>query len=234
LISLTSTGQQNPAAWNDGNFPAVLYLIEGNSNPWLQKNDSIYSAFAIDGVLYASGVKWSRNLTGFGMAFWNTNEMPVKTGLVSDEPIYWGVCRDGVIWELELQSKSGRVGNTYAIFRLGDKRLEIKDNPYYSLDPVWPDVSELRIETPATNKALKFPAFMDYRDILPKFTSGYFVPEIIEGNGKLTKSKYFNSCSYRFTSQDLERGFITLKIHATPLKNSASEQVFKTYKIYWK
>lgn len=219
----------------------MLYIIEGKVNPWLQKGDSIYSAFEIDGQLYASGVKWSQNLTAFAMAFWATNDITVKTGISAGDAIYWGVCRNGIIWELVLISKEGRGGNTYATFQLGDQKLEINDNPYYSLNPVWPEITEFRIDEPTTAKALKIYQLMPgFSALTPKFTTGSFLPEISETNAVLRISKgrngiiFLNSCSIRFRNEDVEKGYFMLKINATPLKNSQSEQFFKTYKIYWK
>ena len=241
LLTTIGAVAQNPEGWNDGNLPLTLYKIDSKQNGWLQKGDSIYSAFEIEKQLYASGVKWSKNAIAFGMAFHNDKSVPVKNGFEVGEKIYWGVCRNGKIWELELQNTFEKNGDVYAIFQLGERPLIILDNPYYSLDPVWPEITELRINEPTTTKALKFYQFMPgFSALTPKWTTGSFFPEISETNAVLRFSKgrngiiFLNACEIRFRKADVEKGYFMLKIHATPLKNSQSKQFFKTYKIYWK
>lgn len=171
---------------------------------------------------------------GFAMAFANLHDIPVKTGFGGDEQVYWGVCRKGVISQLKLISTYKGKYDINAVFAMTDEILTVYDNPYYSLNPVWPDITELMVKKPVTTKALTMSQFMDYKPLLPIYHAGGLKPEIVEGGAKLLVSKYFNSCTIRFSKADVEKGYIMIKIHATPLKNSKSEQVFKIYKIYWK
>lgn len=243
----------NPIGWSDGNFPIVLLNVFKAENIWLNDGDLIYSAFKVDGKYYASGVKEAANGMCFIMAFGNVgsnkvqlseadyisingfdDRIPVKVGFDANEPIYWALLREGVIYQLDLISES--VGNygKQAKFEVTNNVIEILDNPYYSLNPVWPEITELKVKVPTTTKALTFSQFMSFRTLMPKWTNGYFVPEIVEGSAKLRVNKYFNACTIRFTKTDVEKGFILLKIKATTLKNSYSENTSKTYKIYWK
>jgi hypothetical protein len=226
-------GAQNPLGYNDGNFPSTNYLIDPADNAWYQKGDSIYSIFKINDEYFASGVKWSKSKMGFAMAFANIHDMPVKTGFGADEQVYWGVCRKGLIYKLNLQNTYPGKYDTNAVFAITDEILIVHDNPYYSLNPIWPDITELRVKKPVTTKDLTMSQFMAYQPLMPKYHAGGLKPEIVEGDVTLKVNKYFNSCTLRFTKAAVEKGYIFLKIVATPLKNSTSDQVSKTYKIYW-
>lgn len=226
--------KNKPLFWNNGEFPAVLYLIEKKTNDWLKVTDVICSAYEFEGKLYASGAKTSKNTTAFGMAFWNDTNIPVKSGLnVGDVPV-WAVYREGEMYQLDLVNTTVRNNSTYAKFELTTKPIEILDNLYYSIDPVWPEITALETERPTTAKALTFSQFMDYKPLLPKFTTGNFVPEIVEGDAKLRLSKYFNACTIRFNEAGVANGYILLKVNAKPLQNSQSKDNSRTYKIYWK
>lgn len=227
---------QNPWPWNNGNFPMKLYKINPVDNKdWYQTGDSIYSIYKIGDVYYANAVKWSKSSVGFAMAFANDDDIPVKNGFTKSDSIYWGRCRGGVITQLKTISFSGE----YATFvPLGV--ITVKDNLYYSMKPIWPEITEFLIDKPITSKALKFYQFMPgYSKLTPQWTTGYFTPELSETTAKLTLSKgrngiiFLNACTVRFSKQDVAKGYFYLTIKAEPLKNSDSNYKSKKYKIYW-
>jgi hypothetical protein len=112
-------------------------------------------------------------------------------------------------------------------------RMEILDNPYWSLNPIWPDIDELKVSIPVANTYIPFGYFFTYDKLTPSQTPGWFTPEIVEGDAKLRVSKYFGSCSIRLSTTDVLRGYIKMKISAQLFPNSTSEQSSKIYKIYW-
>lgn len=227
-----SLGAQNPFGWNDGSYPLTSYQIKPAENSWYISGDLIYSAFKVDTSFYASGAKWSTSSVGFGMAFKNDNSISIKNGFVIDEPVYWGVWRESSVLQLNLKSSYTADYITYAVFELDSISLDVKDNPYYSLDPVWPTITELKVKKPVTTKALTMAQFMAYKPLMPKYAS-LDRPEVSETAAVIRVGKYFNSCTIRFGEADVRKGYLLMKIYATPLQNSKSTETFKTYKIYW-
>lgn len=225
---------KNSLAWNNGNFPIINYLIDKKDNAWYRTLDNIYSMFKIDDKFYVSGIKWSKSTMGFAMAFGNDDSVPVKNGFESGEQIYWGVLKEDGVHELTLVSTYQGILDINAIFELTDNILDVNDNPYYSLDMVWPRITELKVNKPVTNKALTMSQFIAYKPLMPQYHGGGLTPEIVEGKVTLkVVPKYFNSCTIRFTKEAVDKGYILLKIKANPLPNSNSTITEKTYKIYW-
>lgn len=223
----------NPLAWCDGNFPSTLYLIDKADNPWYMKGDSIYSAFKINDEYYASGVKWSKSSMGFAMAFANVHGMPVKVGFGTDEQVYWGVCRKGVIYQLSLQSTYPGKYDTNAVFEITDIVLAVQDNPYYSLNPLWTDVTDFKIKPPIAGKWIYFRDVLAYKPMTPKYVEGSCKLEICEGTATIKYGKMFNETKIKFTTADIERGYICVVIRAVPLKNSTSTKTYQEFKLYW-
>lgn len=252
----------NPIGWSDGNFPIVLLNVFKHENIWLQDGDLIYSAFKVDGKYYASGIKEAANGMCFIMAFGNhgtdkiqlseadyitlgiNNKIPVKVGFDNSEPVYWGLCREGVIYQLDLISESNGNYGKQAKFEVTNNVMEILDNPYWSLDPVWPDDVTVKIKPPTTRKAFRlYNLALPYPDGSLKYPK-YLLKlqwEIVEGTTTVKNSYnksndvyYLNDAQFRFSQADIENGFILVKMKGTTLKNSYSENTSKIYKIYWK
>lgn len=241
MISSLLMSAQNPLGWNEGNFPIKNYLINktDTENTWYEKGDSIYSIFKMDNAYYANGVKWSKSSKGFAMAFANAGDVPVKNGFFPDDTIYWGRCRNGIITQINLiKVYKGELGE-YAIFAETERILTVLDNPYYSLDPIWPVLLELKIEVPTYKKAMTFAQLMPYGKLTPKWTTGWFTPVISETKAKLTLAKgkngivFLNQCTIRFSKDDVAQRYFYLTIKATPLPNSTSPYKEQTYKIHW-
>lgn len=239
IISITVTAQ-NPLTWNNGSFPIKNYIINPVDNAWYQTGDSIYSIYKIGDYYYANAVKWSKSSMGFAMAFANDSGVPLKNGFIEGDVIYWGVCRDGNITEIKLISTYAGQYDVNSIFAETEHALDVKDNLYYSLNPIWPTITELKIAVPGTSKAIPFSKLMPYSELTPKWTTGYFTPEISGTDAilKLSKNKiglvFLNSCTIRFKKADVDRGYFYLKIKATVLANSRSSDTERVYKIYWK
>lgn len=253
-------GAQNPLPWSDGNFPSTLInVFKADNVSWLQNGDSIYSAFKVEDKYYASCVKVVSRDMVFLMAFGNTgtgtvqlsdvdsvsivgydDKIPVKVGFNNKETIYWGVCRDGIIYKLNLISKKvGKYGEE-GKFMLTDSIVDILDNPYYSVNPVWPLNINYRIKKPEKLNRdyflynLAFTGGKDWRLQYPKYLSG-LKWEMYYGSSKVTNDKkgFLNQAKFRFTQADVDRGYILLKLTGTPYKNSRSADTSRVYKIYF-
>jgi hypothetical protein len=280
LISIGLTAQ-NPLGWSDGNFPSTLINVFKADNPWLENGDSIYSAFMVDDKYYASAVKVAERNMVFLMAFGNTgtgtvqlsdvdsvsivgynDKIPVKVGFNNKELIYWGVCRDGIIYKLEMISKKNGKYGVEGKFALMDKivdgqktylEIEIQDNPYYSLNPVWPENLNYRLKMPDTlqRRALQRDFYLynmaypwqlggknnpDWQMQYPKYVQGgSLMWEIFDGKSTVKNDKkgFLNQAKFRIAIEDLRRGYMLLKLTATPLPNSKSTDVSRIFKIYW-
>lgn len=242
MFSLLLTSAQNPLPWSNGNFPIKNYLIDpGKNSSWYAQGDSIYSIFKVNEKYYASGVKWSKSSMGFAMAFANDGEVPtlVQNGFLPDDVIYWGRCRKGVITQINLISTyKGKLGEC-AVFAETEHILTVEDNPYYSLDPIWPVLTDLKIEVPTYKKAMTFTQLMDLNKITPKWTEGWYTPELSGTNAKLKLAKnrdgkiFLNACTIRFSKDDVAQRYFFLKIIANPLPNSTSPYKEQVYRIHW-
>jgi len=261
LISIAVAGQK-PLTRNDGNFPSTIYHVYESDNSWMKPGASIFSAFMIEGKLYASGENIIGGNQVDAMAFHNTGsdapyqlafdvivqglaKEPVKTGLDFNEVVYWGLWDGAVMKQLILKSTyTSRAGET-AIFELTDVVLEIMDNPYWSINPVWPSDTTLKIKTPtATNRQFYLYNLAYSGNVGRLFYPKYLLKlnwEMVEGDTKVTNSYnkkkdiyFLNQAKFRFTQTDIERGYILVRLKGTPHKNSRSSETSKIYKIYWK
>ncbi len=266
LISTFSYGQlppqgnQKPLTWNDGNFPSTMYHVYQSDNVWMEEGLSIYSMFMVDNKYYASGesivtsnqldVVGFRN-TGADSIYsiidpipYNIGKEPVKTGFDYNEQVYWGLWNGVEMKKLMLISTyTSRAGET-AIFNLTGETIEVLDNPYWSIDPVWPIDTTLKIKKPtATNKTfylynLAYPG-TDGRLYYPKYLLK-LQWEIVEGTTTVTNSYdkrkdiyFLNQAKFRFTKADIDKGYILVKLKGTVHINSGSTNTSKVYKIYW-
>ncbi len=234
-----STTVNRPLCYNNGNFPMKNYIINPVDNSWYKTGDEVYSMFKIGDDYYANAMKYSKSTMGFAMAFANDNTVPVKNGFLEDETVYWGVLRDGGMTELKLDSTYLGQCDINAIFAETDHVLDVKDNLYYSLNPEWPEITELKITTPLITKSMTFAQLIPYKKLTPKWTTGYFTPELSETKAvlKLSKNKqlqvYLNACSIRFSKADVAQGYFILKLKTDVLANSNSKDTERKYKIYW-
>lgn len=263
---------QNPVGYSDGNFPAVLLNVFKSDNDWLQNGDSIYSAFKVDEKYYASMVKEAARGMVFLMAAGNTgtgtiqlsdadsisivgydDKIPVKVGFDNKEKVYWGVCRDGIIYKINLtHEKNGKYGKE-GKFILTDTIMDVFDNPYWSLNPVWPENLNYRLKMPDTTqkRALQREFYLydmaypwvsggknnkDWQLWNPIYVKGGSLKwEMYDGKSIISRSggRYLNQTKFRIAIEDLRRGYMLLKMTAEPLKNSTSTDTSRIYKIYW-
>lgn len=257
---------QNPLPWNEGNFPTTMYYLTKADNGWLQSGDSIYSAFKVNDQYYASGVKVSSSTQVFIMAFNNAGtdvvqvsdddyitipgfgqDIPVKTGFDFNEQVYWGVCRDGVIKKLTFVNSYPGPAGTSGIFINSDTLMTILDNPYWSLNPVWPSNLNYRLKMPDTlqRRALQRDFFLynlayssgaDWRMQLPKYLkAGSLKWEMVDGKSKVTNDRkgFLNQAKFRLAIEDLRRGYMMVKLTGVQFPNSDSEDLSRIYRIYF-
>lgn len=250
-----------PLTWNDGNFPSTIYWVQKADNPWMVNGQSVFSMFKVDDKYYASGEKEIGNDQVFVMAFHNTgsdspyqlafdvlptglSKEPIKTGLDYDEPVYWGFWDGQNIKQLILTSTYTSRGGEAAIFELTDVVMVVLDNPYWSLNPVWPADTTLKIKTPKTKQALRLYNLAEKGNDGKLFYPKYLLKlqwQVVEGTttvkNSYNKSKdvyYLNDAQFRFSQADINKGYILVKLYGTPHINSMSADTSKIYKIYWK
>jgi len=225
--------------WHENGL--IIFLAKDNS--WVKSGDYVYSAFQVDGKYYASGKSTGAKVSGrpaqlsvIGKAWIDSPEdFPgIKTGFYRDEEIRWISYQNGSEYPLTLVNTYSIGGNICGVATLSMMPMEILDSPYWSLNPIWPSINELKVSIPKENIYIPFPYFFPYNLLTPTQTTGWFTPEVVQGDAKLRVSKYFGSCSIRLSTADVARGFILMKITAQLFVNATSEQVFKIYKIYWK
>lgn len=252
---------EKPLPWNDGNFPSTIFYVHKNDNPWMVNGQTVFSMFKVDGQFYASGEKEIGDNQCFAMAFHNTgsdtpyqlafdvfptglSKEPIKTGLDFDEPIYWGVWNGQNIKQLILKGTYTSRAGEAAIFELTDVVMDVLDNPYWSLDPIWPVDTTLKIKPPTTKQTFRLYNLADKGNDGRLFYPKYLLKlqwQVVEGTttvkNSYNKSKdvyYLNDAGFRFSQADINKGYILVKLYGTPHPNSMSTDTSKIYKIYWK
>lgn len=253
-VLLTSAQNESPLGWGDGgSFPFRILQLKKTENPIFQKGDIVYSAFMVDGKLYASAADVFQNRETFVIrALPNANVTVydsitgkitfVKTGFDVGDEVIWGVWRDGIFNILELQYVYKEEIGVYAIFGVTMDEAILYDNPWFSVNPEWPTNLKYKIKKPtATNKTFYLynlayswdSNMVDWRMEMPKYITG-LKWEMVEGTTKITNDKRFlNQAKFRFTSADINKGYIRVRMIGTPLKNSKSTNVSRIYTIYW-
>lgn len=224
--------------YSGGEYPLDMVILKKTDNPWLKAWDTIYSIYEIDGIYYASwGVTLKNGVNVIAKVFKDTGELPVKTGISVGQEVMWCVERDGVVYLLNITEMYSDGGIHCGKFSMSNITIELKDNPYYSLSPVWPDNTSLRIKIPQPNKAftlyqLQFTEGNDYRLQMPKFIENLQWIKI-GGDVVINTNKYLNSFLFKFSNFDIANGSINVKMQGTALKNSSSSDTSRIYNIYW-
>lgn len=252
---------KKPLVWSDGEFPSTMYHVKKADNPWLRDGDSIFSLFKVGENYYACGEKLIGNNQVFAMAFHNTgsdeiyqvnfdnivtglSKEPVKTGFDFNELVYWGVWDGLSIKKLSLKSTYDGRGGITAVFDLTDEDINGLDNPYWSINPIWPTDLTVKILPPTTRQAFRLynlaVPYPDGRLNYPKYLLRLRW-EMAEGTttvknsyNKLKNIYYLNDAQFRFTQADIDRGYIMVKLYGDVHCNSASTDTSRVYKIYWK
>jgi hypothetical protein len=193
-------------------------MIHGASD-----GDEIISYFSIEGVNYAGHSGTCSLIKGtIGKAMPN-GDYPVITGFIQGMPFNYAVYHEGQYYKVEWTGSYTKSGHTLWNGKLTDT-VQIKDNPYWSLDPEWPDFMPQvqAMKAPVIGKQKLY----NYLQI-QKYMPVYYMPfsckfSIIEASGKLTITKDISQTSYTFTDLDMQRGYITLLLSCEPFVNSQS------------
>ena len=220
-----------PVGYVSSEFPTSIIILKQTDNPWLMKGDELFSAYQDSGNYYAikSDVFSSDNM--IIKAFPN-DKLPVKTGLSGGESPVWAVWRDNKMNLLTITTRQEE-GLTFGKAVISENTITILDNKYYSLDPVWPEVSQLETAPPKAHKYYFFYEVTLYRSLMPLYCSDVKL-EIAEGDAVLKYGKYFNETSIKISPSDIARGHIDIIIRGKALKNSKSTDTFRKYRLFWK
>lgn len=204
-------------------MPAEILLATFTS---FRPGDIIYSAYQVNGLLYASWSQPASEKEFFVRAMADDGDNPVKTGVdPSDKevPVYL-LYREKVFTLLKSERIPG--DRYYSRARLTEtgNLVQVNDNLYYSQCPEWPE----RTETIARNKPRKnnseyFYTWLNFNEVLPKYYERLDF-EVITGEGSLTEAKSLNYWRYLFKEGDYQRGYIELKVIVTPLKNCKTDE----------
>ena len=226
--------------------PGGMIILLAKDNSWLQLGDIVISAWKEGGNLFASGESLPAKVSGnppqlgaITKVWTDSDDTAIKDGLWAGEEVYWGLYRNGVVYQLSITTYVDG-GLTLGIGTLSDEEIVIEDNPYYSLNPVWTDETDFSlIVTPVLNTKYTFYKAIPYDTMLPDYMTKINF-EINEPGIKVSKSVsskgvvFFNSSTITFTTKEaIDKGYFDFKVFGTPLANSASDAVFKIFKLSW-
>ena len=220
-----------PLSFKSTDFPVSMVILKQTDNPWLENGDYIYSVYQDKGLMFACWDIQYKSKNVIIKAFGN-DDYPVKTGFDKDEAITWGVYSEGCIFKLKLIEYVWD-GLTFGIGTVTDVQLYVNDNRYYSLDPLWPDIGELKITKPLPDKWYQMYELMSYGLIMPKYIDGSPWINITMGEAIIKPHKYFNSTKIKLTKADVARGYLVVTIQAKPLINSNFKSTSKQFRIFW-
>ena len=207
-----------------------------------EPGDQILSAYEFEGEFYASWLQPARASTFIIRVMADDSDTPVKTGVSTGEYPFYFLLRDDKLTLLDAERTKGSWINTIV---LSDTRVEIEvhDNLYFTLCPVWPEVYEVTISTipfdinQPPNRWSRIPFFrwLAANQFWPQFISDWDIV-LVTGDGVLTvpaRNKTLGACTYRFHPADIERGYIELKVKVVPLANCESDNLTRNVKIFF-
>jgi len=238
---------EKPLSFKSTDFPTNIIIMYQEENTWLKKGDAIYAVYQDEGLYYADfDVTYLDKNNGYYKgekaksviikSFSSDPEFQVKTGFYNDEQIIWALWRNNLMTVFTLSTYSSQ-GLIFGVGTLTNTIIQVYDNLYYSIDPLWPPAEQmiLNIYPPVTkrnivfyqlkkadNKLVKYPLYLENMRW-----------ELYEGFGKVTTRALLNNTLFYFTDADIRRGYIKVKLIGTTLKNSASEDTFRIYTIAW-
>lgn len=227
-------------AGRTGSLPLDIKFVErGEIIKGADDGDKIISYFTVEGINYAShyGICSLRNGT-IGKAM-EDSRLPVRTGFLKGDAFNYAVYHKGRFNKVNWLRSYSKGGHTLWEGELGEV-VDVRDNPYYSLPPYWPDtdnwVTKPYGAVPTTafkdRYLYKYIKFIEWFPLY--YTKGSMGMEIVEGNGKfkLDKRNISNS-TYIFSKNDIERGQIKLKFTCVPLVNSGSTDTERILTLRW-
>lgn len=223
---------EKPLSFKSTDFPSSMVVLMQRDNGWMQSGDFVYSIYTDDSAYYAC---WDVGFTGKDIIVkaFNTDTYPVKTGLSPGEVPVWGFYRINKMCLLKMSTYKSD-GLLFGRASPTGEYIEVADNKYYSLDPVWPDITELKIKPPiAAGRFIPIYNLIAYRPLMPLYVDGVCRLEICEGSATVRQGKFFNDTQIKFTAADIARGYIRVIIRAKALANSTSTNTYREYKIYW-
>lgn len=210
-----------PLTHRGGNeMPAEILLVD---LPGFQAGDIIYSAYQVEGQLYASWKDPAKSAKFFIRCMGNDGDTPAKTGVDPGENPVYLLYRNKTFTLLQVDRKPNTGYYGEATITITEDQATLQDNLYYSLCPQWSE-SQATISriTPAPGSYNYFYKFLNFNDVLPKWY-GSMSFTLVTGTGKLTKATSVLMWRYNFTQADIDRGYIELMAKATAFKNCAQD-----------
>jgi len=202
-------------------MPAEILLATFSG---FRQGDIIYSAYQVNGRVYASWSQPAAEKEFFIRAMADDGENPVKTGVdlvVKESPVYI-LYRENFFTMLKVERMPGDRYYSRARLTETEKLVHLNDNLYYSQCPKWPEnVETTARNNPRRNSSEYFYTWLNFNEVLPKYYERLDF-ELVTGDGSLTPAKSLNYWRYQFKDEDFQRGYIVLKVIATPLKNCKS------------
>lgn len=216
-----------PLVYRGGNpHPAEVKLAELKD---FQTGDQILAAYHFESQLYASWLQPANANRFFIRVMGDDNDSPVKTGVGDKETPEYLLLRGDKIYALIIEDL-GKVSSFDAVrLHITDDEVVVHDNLYYSLEPEWPEVSEVTLNSRPATSNLQFWRWCPYGQFMPKYYSDFNF-ELITGSGMLrvpARRKTLNMCSYWFRPQDITRGYIEFRVIVTPLTNAGEGAVIE-------
>jgi hypothetical protein len=226
-------------------FPIDIKMVQkGTMISGASHGDEIVSYYPYGGEYFASHKGVCSLTSGTVAKAMQDSDLPIKTGFYPDDEINYAVYQNGKYYKVEWGNYTSRGGNKYYEGSVTRDVVDIKDNLYYSLPPVWPDqIHPVFPENTYTIHpygekpilgTMKLFRLIQIQKYLPKFYQPYGnVFSVVEGTGKVIVTKDISQSSYVFTQADLNRKSITLRITTVPLPNSGSKDTFRDLKLSW-
>lgn len=235
LMTLTLSAQLTWRGYTE--FPVDIRIVErGVMITGAQNGDTIYSYFTVNGINYASWYGICSLRDGTIAKALGDSDLSVRTGFLQDEEVSYAVKTGGVHKKVIWTGTYEKSEQTLWLAYLSEEVVQIEDNPYYSLSPVWPAFDAeiypyAQVPTTAYRDRFLY-KYIQWNKYLPQNISGWTI-QLVEGTGRLTVAKSPSQSTYTFTKADMLRRSVTFKIVVTPLQNSASKDTSRTIILKW-
>ena len=215
-------------------FPIDIKIFAEGDLIGAQPGDLIVSAFMHEGNYYAC---WEAKVASNGSCIGKglgDSELPAKTGFAEGETVYYFIYRNGEYLDVYLLASYQKNSITLWQAEIGDQPIQVFDNPYYSLDPVWPDIdfTVTPYEQIPTSKYADRHLwnYIQWSKYFPQHVQNTTVT-LLSGKGKFYPSKYTNTLGYWFKDQTEKE--VKFLIKCTPLKNSRSADNERVLILKW-
>lgn len=217
-------------------FPCKILFFLSDEIEGLEEGDRIYSYYEYNGQYYASferEVYYNSRVVAIGMAFNHgetsyDNPNNFKFGFNHNEIVNWGIYRNGVMFKLQVtdeynQQGAGEFSFKYAKGIVTNEVVDVKDNLFYSLDPVW-RYEDGKVttysETPNLNHKIDLTLFRPAR-------KESCVVSVVNGHGEVKSPDKFSA--YYLTIDDLYEGEVKFAVDVVPYRNSTFTDTHREY-----